>query len=171
MNEEFANLLSELGKQYSFHALLILKDGKTWALKGTLSRSERSEIEAVVQQIARDGHDIDMARFLRLGEKQQKFMLYAVSISGSLVLCTLNFASRPLSQIRNETLEIKHLLPTQEDQIPQIEPFEAQEEVLPPSSQDIVDLETGEAAPTTLDDLLAEPAGGKAAADFKENSG
>ena len=90
-----------------------------------------------------------MARFLRLGEKREKFILYAVTLSGALVLCTINFPYRPLSQIRSHSQSIAQMLNINENELPE----SATEVVAEEEPPETVNLE-GETQPTTLDELL-----------------
>ncbi|MEM5776258.1 MAG: hypothetical protein AAGU05_14740, partial [Anaerolineaceae bacterium] len=92
--------LADQQRDGNYHALLILKSSQTWKYAGELTGDDLREVERIIAE-SKNTRAIDMARYARLGAAQQKYLLYTTSISGSLVLCSVNYAYRQLSEIRS----------------------------------------------------------------------
>jgi REP element-mobilizing transposase RayT len=146
--------LFERIEQELYQGVLIMKGSRVWKYAGDLSPADIREIEHIIGE-TKNTHAIDMARYARLGGNQQKYLLYTTSISGTLILCTINNARDQLGKIRAQTRESAAQLQLDETQIVLPEAESSLEDGQPPT-EPAIKLETGEAPRIMLDDILAE---------------
>lgn len=162
-------ILKSIGSQNDMLAVLLFNQGRILTHGDALDEADREEIEPILTQATWGERSIDIARFLKLGENKEKYLLYAVSILNAFGICTINPTTRPLSEIRSQTLQMAQQLQIDEQRI---ERFIADttEKLPPPASsgepsepEESIEV-TEEAPQTTLDDILSKEA-------FQEESG
>ncbi len=110
LSSQAGETLTELAGYHSVPAVLIAHRRKVWASSSQLQGQDLIEIEKILQQSGPEKEKVDMARFLRLGMENEKYLLYATTITGALILCTINETAKPLSQIRSQTMRLANEL-------------------------------------------------------------
>jgi REP element-mobilizing transposase RayT/CheY-like chemotaxis protein len=95
-----AQYLTRLSLESSAQASLITKDSEIWAYAGELPRPAAEELSRTVASYFVNGGSGDLARFIRLEETGNEYMLYATGLGGDYILATVFDAEMPFSQIR-----------------------------------------------------------------------
>jgi REP element-mobilizing transposase RayT len=150
--------LSILMIERSAHAASIAKSGIIWAQSEDLSLLDIQEIENVLAQGQQENNKIDLARFIRLGEEQNKYLFYATTIRDNIALCMIYESTKQLSRIRSTTIEMARALAKRKLDEPFIPTPTVREPELATSQESGTefDREEEDVYQKTLDELLAE---------------
>jgi REP element-mobilizing transposase RayT/CheY-like chemotaxis protein len=105
-----AQYLTRLSLESSAQASLIAKEAEIWAYAGELARPAAEELARTVSSYFVNGGSGDLARFIRLEETGNEYMLYATGLGGDYILATVFDAEMPFSQIRAQASSLADAL-------------------------------------------------------------
>lgn len=105
-----AQYLTRLSLESSAQASLITKNAEIWAYAGELARPAAEELARTVSSYFVNGGSGDLARFIRLEETGNEYMLYATGLGGEFILATVFSAETPFSQIRAQANSLAEAL-------------------------------------------------------------
>jgi putative transposase len=97
-----AQHLASLSLSTAAQAALIVRGDKLWAYAGQLSQSAARELTECVVSYWSPQTSSDLVRFVDLAVDGGEYMLYATSLSNSMVLALAFDAKMPFSQIRSQ---------------------------------------------------------------------
>jgi REP element-mobilizing transposase RayT len=97
---------------------LIAKEAEIWAYAGELARPAAEELARTVSSYFVNGGSGDLARFIRLEETGNEYMLYATGLGGDYILATVFDAEMPFSQIRAQANSLADALAQSPPQMP-----------------------------------------------------
>ncbi len=113
-----AQHLASLSMATASQAALILKSGSLWAYAGHLSTEAAQELAQIVQRDWKrtpsaspaDTSSTNLARFVRLKESRDEFMLYTTGLGGDMVLVLAFDIHTPISKIHAQAGELARAL-------------------------------------------------------------
>jgi CheY-like chemotaxis protein/REP element-mobilizing transposase RayT len=131
--------------------IILLLSEKVWAHAGMLQKNDLQEIEQILSSGHHEGENVDLARFVRLGLQNEKFLIYATTIQPGITLCEAYYAGKPLSQIRKHAIELARQLTVGIREIP-----EEMVEKAPPVAESPVPKEKETVPPKGMDEEFEE---------------
>jgi len=155
-DDQYASFqLNYLVERDAFPGIVLILSEKIWAHAGVLQKTDLEEIEQILSSGHHSGENVDLARFVRFGSRNEKFLIYATTIQAGLTLCEVHHAGKPLSKIRKHTIDLARQLRVEVAEPPgepvAVHPPETELPVSKEEEQEpaqVVEEETGETLPT-----------------------
>ena len=103
--EEIHPHLTKLLKKEGTHAVVLAQNSKIISYEGELTFNDIQTLQDILSQNLDSSSRLELARFVKLGEIQDKYLFYATSILGNLSLGIIQISTIPLSKLRSHTLK------------------------------------------------------------------
>ena len=104
--EDIHTYLVKLLEKEGTSAVVLAQNSKIISYEGDLNFNDIRVLQDILSQNLNSGSRLELARFVKLGEIQEKYLFYATSILGNLSLGIIQISTIPLSKLRSHTLKI-----------------------------------------------------------------
>lgn len=157
-----AQYLTRLSLETAAEAALITHDNRLWAYAGHFVSQQVEELaRIVVESWASDGGSGSVARFVKLSEGKQHYMLYSMPVAADFVLSLAFQAETPIGMIRKQARKLADTLVQRPPADPPPPPAPPVEAIAPPPAEDArtdSDSRAESVAPAAAQPLEAVPA-------------